>query len=295
MGIKRLLDWDLEISPLAADRAIVWCNNVDQQKALVRLDDCFLPAAPRVSFRSWSPEAQLHNSKVECCHGWIGVEGLPLNMWNINAFKVLGRMCGGLLDVDITTAEKTLLVHARLKLKGFEGGFIPENLSVLCWGKETKLKFFALNDRRYRFHGVCNTKWKTPEVEDGDVEVPLPLASQEIETQPLSENFSEIYSSPRDVEYCKQRNFGPFRGTAVWRRRMFRPAHLHLGGYKILSQCFRRRMGHCLPWEENQKTFTQKTQTIFLFLKSRWKITCSLMQRKPLCGLSIHLTLEANI
>lgn len=37
MGIERLLDWDFEISPLAADRAIVWCSNVDQQKTLVSL------------------------------------------------------------------------------------------------------------------------------------------------------------------------------------------------------------------------------------------------------------------
>lgn len=52
MGIERLLNWDLEISPLAVDRAIVWCSNVVQQNTLVSLGDYILLVAARVSFRS---------------------------------------------------------------------------------------------------------------------------------------------------------------------------------------------------------------------------------------------------
>lgn len=60
MGIKRLLDWDLEVNPLA-DRAIVWCTNEEQKVTLENMGDCYLPAAARVTFRSWNPKSQFNN------------------------------------------------------------------------------------------------------------------------------------------------------------------------------------------------------------------------------------------
>lgn len=103
---------------------------------------CLLPSDARVTFRSWNPESQFGNSKVACSNGWMSVEGLPLNMWNIHVFKVIGEKCGGLSDVDSSTAEKKFLPHARLQFKGLKGGFLLELLIIYCWGKETKLRIF---------------------------------------------------------------------------------------------------------------------------------------------------------
>ena len=42
-------------------------------------------------------------------YSWIGIEGLPLLMWNIHVFKIIGEACGGLVEVDDETMEKTFL------------------------------------------------------------------------------------------------------------------------------------------------------------------------------------------
>lgn len=180
-GIGTLLDWDLETSPLAADRAIVWCNNAEQHKTLVNLGECHLPTA-RVIFRPWDPKTQFQNPKIVCSHNWIGIEGLPLNMWNNHVFKVLGSSCGGLLDVDINTAEKTFLPHARLQFRGLEGGFIPQNLNIHCWGEEITLKLFAVNDRNLRFHDNGTSMRKYPETTDAATSEPKP----NLNTQPIA-------------------------------------------------------------------------------------------------------------
>lgn len=70
---------------------------------------------------------------------------------------VIGEKCGRLIDIDKCIGEKTLLSHVRVQLKGNKGGIILESIDILCWGKKTTLKLFALNERRFNFHGACTS------------------------------------------------------------------------------------------------------------------------------------------
>ncbi|KAF4373739.1 hypothetical protein G4B88_002243 [Cannabis sativa] len=97
--------------------------------------------------------------KVECRCSWIGVEGVPLNLWNLEIMGKIGDLCGGLLDVEKDTAEKNFLHHMRLKLRGDEQGFINNSILLRHGGVEFSLKLFKLNDWGYRFSGFFNTIW----------------------------------------------------------------------------------------------------------------------------------------
>ena len=101
----------------------------------------------------WSPESLFNNTKIFCRQSWIGVEGLPLNLWNEKIFRIIGNKCGGLLDVAKSTLQMSCLSHAQLKVKGNEGGFARERLLLSCWGKRTQLKLFSLNTRISTIHG----------------------------------------------------------------------------------------------------------------------------------------------
>ena len=126
----------VELSPMFADRVILWCVNEIEKSVVESLGLSILPGVFKVVFKKWSQEAHWEDMKVECSYSWIGVEGIPLNMWNIHVFKVIGAKCGGLIDVDRATAEFKFLNHARLQLKGNRQGFIPETLEIFCWGKK---------------------------------------------------------------------------------------------------------------------------------------------------------------
>ena len=122
----------------------------------------------------WSPESQFKNSKIVCRKGWIGIEGLPLNLWNLQVFRVIRYKCGGLLEIAHRTLQKTCLSHAVLKVQGDEGGFVQEKLFLSCWGKSIQVKIFSLNNRSFCSHGdKTESGSKTSQEEDDDVAVVL--------------------------------------------------------------------------------------------------------------------------
>ena len=57
--------------------------------------------------------------KIRVRHNWIGIEGLPILMWNIHVFKVIGEACGGFLGIAEETKKKTFLGYAKIKVKRF--------------------------------------------------------------------------------------------------------------------------------------------------------------------------------
>ena len=165
-GLTKMLNFHRELTPLAADRAVLWCVNEEDKRKMEQLGLCFIPHVGEVKFVRWNPEAQLKNKIFFCSNSWMGIEGLPLNMWNKHVFKVIGRQCGGLLDIARCTLDFTCLIHAEIKLKGREGGLIPESMEVFCWGKKVQIKFFILNNYFSRFHGHRHQLGRLPKVED---------------------------------------------------------------------------------------------------------------------------------
>ena len=129
---------------------------------------CFIPDVGDVNFVRWNPESQLKNTKIVCNNSWIGIEGLPLNMWNKHVFKVIGRWCGGLLDIARCTLDLTCLTHAEIKLKGREGGLIQEKMEIFCWGKRVQIKFFHLTNSNSGFHRDRHMLGSLTKVEDED-------------------------------------------------------------------------------------------------------------------------------
>lgn len=117
MGLTKLLKADHDLTPLAADRAVLWCDNELDRIKTEKLGCCFLPGVREVKLQRWNPQSQLNNSKIVCRNSWLGIEGLPLNMWNKHVFKVIGSKCGGLLDIARCTAELTCLTQVVIKIK----------------------------------------------------------------------------------------------------------------------------------------------------------------------------------
>ncbi|KAF4378518.1 hypothetical protein F8388_022339 [Cannabis sativa] len=159
-NLSRELERKLVVSQLFDDRCIIWCKNELERDELIKMHSMRVPGAQSlVTFLPWSWENQKDNVKVECRGSWIGIQGLPLNLWNMKSFRKIGARCGGLLDVDKDTAEASFLSHLRLQLMGDDFGFIPETISLNHDNMNLELKLFKLNDLSYRFHGCFNTCW----------------------------------------------------------------------------------------------------------------------------------------
>ena len=171
-GLTKLLNVYHDLTPLAADRAVLWCDNELDMIKMEKLGRCFLPEIGVVKLQRWNPHLQMNNSKIVCSNSWLGIEGLPLNMWNKNVFKVIGRKCGGLLDIANCTEELTCLTQAVVKLKGNSGGFIQERMVLFCWGKRVVIKFVPSWLGDTGFHGDRQGQGRnSKEEDDGDVAI----------------------------------------------------------------------------------------------------------------------------
>ena len=77
-------------------------------------------------------------------YSWIGIEGLPLQMWNIHVFKVIGEACGGFLEIAEEIKNKSFLGYAKIKVKGFESGLMNPVIKILCEGEKVCLGAFSI-------------------------------------------------------------------------------------------------------------------------------------------------------
>lgn len=60
--------------------------------------------------------------------GSLFVCDLPFNLWNDMAFERIRKMCGGVIDVDCGTNSFGNLFETRLKVRGFDNGFLPTTI-----------------------------------------------------------------------------------------------------------------------------------------------------------------------
>ncbi|KAK9910625.1 hypothetical protein M0R45_034581 [Rubus argutus] len=56
----------------------------------------------------------------------VSSEGAPLSWWSSKFFKLIGDICGGLIEVDKRTANLKSLYEARIKVRENVSGFLPE-------------------------------------------------------------------------------------------------------------------------------------------------------------------------
>ncbi|KAF4356876.1 hypothetical protein F8388_018556 [Cannabis sativa] len=105
-NLSRELERKLIVCQLFDDRCTIWCKDEMEKEELVKVQRMYVPGAQSyVTFSLWSWDNQKNNVKVECKGSWIGVQGLPLNLWHMRIFRKIRDMCGGLMDVDKATAE----------------------------------------------------------------------------------------------------------------------------------------------------------------------------------------------
>ena len=92
----------------------------------------------------WRKEDHWHNLQIIVRHSLIGIEGIPLIMWNIHIFKVTRDACGVLLEVVEETMNKSFLGYAKLKVKGFGSGLMSLVIKILCEVENICLGAFSI-------------------------------------------------------------------------------------------------------------------------------------------------------
>jgi hypothetical protein len=157
--MEETLGREVALLELCADRALIHCVNEDECKRII-MEESKTSVGMIRSIQKWKQEFHWEDQKIHSPQGWIKIIGLPLNMWNYHTFKIIGSMCGGLIEVDEETKAATQLRYARLRVHGGTGGFLPAKLKILCWGVERI--FDVLPEEEKSLVQVSNSESSTP-------------------------------------------------------------------------------------------------------------------------------------
>ena len=161
-----------DINPIAANKAVIWSTCDEEKRRLEKMGFFNIPGVGKFRTERWNTENQFIDNKIECRSSWVGIEGLPLNMWNKHFFNQIGEKCGGLLDIANSTADLSRLSFAKLKLQGNQWGLIPERLDLYCWRKIFQIKLFSLKGSFSSTQGIRNDLvHEFREEDEDDVEV----------------------------------------------------------------------------------------------------------------------------
>lgn len=122
----------MEVVPFAADRAMSWCASDDEKRDVLKDKELLNGGVLLGRVEIWDMVLHWENIKIEARFSWIGIEGLPLNLWSMDTFQKIGEACGGLLEVAEDTIQKSFLLYAKIKVKGYTNGFLYPIAEILC-------------------------------------------------------------------------------------------------------------------------------------------------------------------
>ncbi|KAK9129665.1 hypothetical protein Sjap_010152 [Stephania japonica] len=109
------------LQPFGDDRAFLRCTDFRHRETVFGLiNQMASPLVEKVT--QWRHEHHWKNPKIGIHNGWISIEGLPLNLWNDVAFKMIGEKFGGLIELAEVTKAKSNIHMAFMKVKGCERG-----------------------------------------------------------------------------------------------------------------------------------------------------------------------------
>lgn len=109
------------------DGELFICPDVHEPDALVGWNyKDFILGEPE--FYRWSPK--LLAIRYDSLFKWIKVWSLPLHLWTMEIFSVIGRICGGLASVDPFSSSCGELRWVRLELLEGDLRNIPRQLAM---------------------------------------------------------------------------------------------------------------------------------------------------------------------
>lgn len=112
----------IKLIPMATDSSVSWCRDEKEKNFLMTEENLFYRGAIIASMEQWSTYSHWNYVWIEARNSWIGIEGLPLNLWNCHVLKLIGDTCGGLFLVIVEeTLNQSFLLYGKIIKKRISG------------------------------------------------------------------------------------------------------------------------------------------------------------------------------
>ncbi|KAK9110285.1 hypothetical protein Sjap_018345 [Stephania japonica] len=127
--LTKELNRSASLKPLGEDRAVLFCTSeIERDKLLTRTAVIGGDLIDKAC--TWKPEVHWEERRWGGANCWISLSGIPLSMWNREAFAKIAERFGGLLEINILTLQRQNLERAVVKVKGRLKGFFPTEVVI---------------------------------------------------------------------------------------------------------------------------------------------------------------------
>ncbi|PON41207.1 hypothetical protein TorRG33x02_338710 [Trema orientale] len=107
-SLERITGISMKVILFAADRLVSWLVNNEEKRYILKEKILYNGRVLLGSIDSWDKVLHWEYIKIEARLSWIGIEGLPLNLQNMDTFQKIGEAYEGLLEVTEDTLQKSL-------------------------------------------------------------------------------------------------------------------------------------------------------------------------------------------
>ena len=133
-----------EVVPFTVDRVVMWCANEEELRSVLEKGDLFRGREFIAKIKNCDTYSLSELTQIEVSHSWIGVQGLSLNLWNLETFVKIGEGCGGLIEVAPEPLDMSFLIFVKLEVKGFLNSFLNSTAEFQSDNETIQVRLFSL-------------------------------------------------------------------------------------------------------------------------------------------------------
>lgn len=148
--LNKLFKSNIVLHPFQPDKAVFCCKDVKEVERFGQKSFPFIMGPYTVTLQQWNEGDVYLNKKISCTGSWLEVIDLPLKWWNKEVFEEIGSKCGGLLQIDCRMESMQHLFSARIKVKGRDSGFIPDEIDMSIGAEKFTIKLKAISKFRFQ-------------------------------------------------------------------------------------------------------------------------------------------------
>ncbi|KAI7997096.1 Serine/threonine-protein kinase Nek3 [Camellia lanceoleosa] len=141
----KYLKCSVTLRPFQLNRALLITKSKEQAAEFGGFGMRFFNKGIAVKLESWSDNRHNCPDVIASYGGWVAVCDLPFHLWNEETFETIRLKCGGLLEVDCRTSNFTNLFEARMKVRGFDSGFLPATVEVMTGEASLRVRLKPLS------------------------------------------------------------------------------------------------------------------------------------------------------
>ena len=89
-AILKLSSHEVIISHFSGNKGLIWCRDLEVKNAILKIGLVLINMKNVAILSEWKASEKWECNFLKVKNNWTGIEGIPLDLWNVHALKTIG-------------------------------------------------------------------------------------------------------------------------------------------------------------------------------------------------------------